>query len=148
MADTRYLKTEVESYIRSRLAGEFKVSFASRDVALRTGGIHEFDAVAADDSVIGAIKTAGGPTSSGGNPSGKIKDCEAELYCLTLVEASTKLLILTSPPFYRVLTNRLRDRLADGIQLKLIELPPAMQAEVERIQGRASGEVSPGATGR
>jgi len=142
MANTTYLKTTVEPFVRSALRAEFGVEFRSRVVTLLTGGSHEFDAVSDDGQVVAAIKSASGKTSGGKNPSGKIKDAEAELYYLTLVNARTRILVLTNQEFYGILQARLRGRLAAGLSLKLVGLPPEMTEEVRRIQREASAEVS------
>jgi len=142
MADTTYLKKVVEPYVREQLEKEFGIRFKSMILILTTGGTHEFDAVSNDLKIVGAIKTAGGRTVSQKNPSGKIKDAEAELYYLTIVQARIRMLILTSPEFYGILQNRLKGRLAPGLTLKLIQLPIEIQQEVAKIQQTASTEVS------
>jgi len=142
MADTTFLKKVVEPYVRKILAKEYAISFESKVLTLHSGGTHEFDAVSADLRIIGAIKTAGGKTATGRNPSGKIKDALAELYFLTLVSAPTRILILTSPAFYEIMNRFLRGRIAAGLDLKLIELPDDIQKEVKEIKRKASEEVS------
>lgn len=142
MADTRFLKHAVEPYVRKKLSEEFGSPFISRQVQLITGGSHEFDAVSEDGQIIAAIKTAGGKTATGKNPSGKINAALAELYFLSLVSAKRRLLILTTPPFYEILNNKLKGSLAPGLELKLILLPPKLQRRVSEIQTMASDEVS------
>lgn len=48
MANTRYLTTVVEDYVRKRLAVEFGLPFEKRTLPLRPGGCHEFDAVSSE----------------------------------------------------------------------------------------------------
>jgi hypothetical protein len=146
MADTRLMKQEVESYVRNYLSGKFGVPFAPRKVKLVTGGLHEFDAVSEDGRIVAAIKSAGGKTVGGKNPSGKIKAAIAELYFLTLVEAPKRFLILTSPAFLDILSRELEGRLAKGVDLKLVELPLTLQQKVSKVQAIASYEVSPTST--
>lgn len=141
MADTTYLKYAVEEYVRGRLAEEYGVPFASRILTLSTGGTHEFDAVSEDGAVVTSIKAAGGKTSGGRLPSGKVKSAVAELYYLCLVPAPTRMLVLVSREFHEILSRCLEGRLAPGIALKLIELPEEMQSEVDRIRRVASLEV-------
>ena len=109
---------------------------------LTTGGTHEFDAVSYDKKIVAAIKTAGGMTIRKKNPSGKIKDSLSELYFLTLVQAPKKMLFLTSAEFHGILSNFLKGRLAPGLELKSIQLPVEIQHQVEKIQQKASSEVS------
>ena len=143
MADTTFLKTVVEPHVRSVLQQEFGVSFEAQEVALSTGATQEFNAVSGDRSIVAAIKSASGRTAGGKIPSGKIKTAEAELYYLSLAQARTRLLVLTNPEFYEIMSKRLEGRLAPGISLRLVELPQEMQAKVSALQKVASKEVSP-----
>lgn len=145
MADTSYLRREVEDYVRRKLSEEFGVSFEPRIVKLSTGGTHEFDAVSENCRIVAAIKASGGRTATGRVPSGKIKSAEAELYYLSLAPVEKRLLVFTSREFYEIMIKRLEGRLAPGIELKLIRLSPELEQEVARIQAAASREVSPSA---
>lgn len=142
MADTSYLKKVVEPYVRNELAREYGVPFRPEKVRLVSGGFHGFDAVSKDGQIIAAIKSASGKTVRGKNPSGKIKDAVAELYFLTLVSATTRILVLTNPEFHSILLRELKGRLARGLSLKLIPLPEEIQQQVEKVQSLASQEVS------
>ncbi|MGD0153411.1 MAG: hypothetical protein ABSC17_06575 [Thermacetogeniaceae bacterium] len=141
MANTNYLKNAVETFIRNQLEQEYGVAFTARTLQLTTGGKHEFDAVSSDGHIVTAIKTASGKTARGKNPSGKIKDVEAELYYLLLIQAPIRQLILTSEEFYKIMVQRLKGRLANGIELRLIILPHDMQEQVTLIQQAASKEI-------
>jgi hypothetical protein len=59
MADTSYLRRQVEDYVCQKLSKEFGVSFRLCVVKLSTGGTHEFDAVSEDSRVVAAIKATG-----------------------------------------------------------------------------------------
>ena len=87
MANTRMLTTAVEEYVRTALHAEHRVPFTEQRLALVGGGLHEFDAVSTDGRIIAPIKSASGCTAGGRVPSGKIKDCVAELYFLSMVSA-------------------------------------------------------------
>lgn len=65
MANTRYLTTEVENYVRSHLARKYRMQFSKMVLPLTVGGRHEFDAVAADLSIVASIKATSGLTSGG-----------------------------------------------------------------------------------
>ena len=142
MADTTYRRYVVEPVVREFLSKEFGQEFDSRVITLATGGRHEFDAVSEDGETVAAIKTAGGRTARGRNPAGKINNAIAELYYLSLSEARRRMLVLTSPQFFDILDKHMEGRLAPGIELKLISLPPEIQQKVVDIQARASAEVS------
>jgi hypothetical protein len=143
MANTRYLRQEVEGYIRARLSEEFGQPFAAVFLTLRTGGRHEFDAVAADRTVVASVKSASGLTAGGRKPAGKIKDCIAELYYLSLVEAPTRRLVLTTPPFFELFVNATDGAVAEGIDVVCSPLPSKMQEQVDLVVREASREVSP-----
>lgn len=143
MANTRYLTTVVEEHVRAALAEHYGVPFGKRMLSLASGGQHEFDAVAEDGSLVASIKSASGRTAGGKNPSGKIKDCIAELYFLSLLSAPRRALLLTSPAFYELFLGAMRGKIAPGIEVVHLPLPSAVQAEVDEVQRRASAEVFP-----
>ena len=91
------------------------------------------------------MKSASGLTAGGKHPSGKVRDCIAELYFLSLVDAPTRLLILTTPAFYDIFKKVTVGAIANGIDIECVPLPAEMQKEVNRIVMDASMEVSPAA---
>ncbi len=140
MADTSYLKGDVEAFVRAHLEQRFGVPFSSRVLRLVTGGTHEFDAVSEHGTVIAGIKAASGRTSGGRMPAGKIKSAIAELYFLSLISAPRRMLVLTDPEFYQILTNRLDQRLAEGLEIELVELPSHIQRQVDKVRQASSWE--------
>jgi hypothetical protein len=144
MADTTYLRRVVETYVREQLAAEFGQPFSATVLPLRPGGRHEFDAVSEDQRIVASVKAASGLTAGGRNPSGKIKDCLAELYYLSLVQAPIRRLVLTTPAFFEIFTRAIVGAVASGIDVVCLPLPTEIQAEVDRVAAVASSEVSPG----
>ena len=145
MANTSYLRREVEKYVRAQLAQEFHQPFAAEFLRLVPGGRHEFDAVSADHNVIGSVKSASGLTSGGRIPSGKIKDCIAELYYLSLVEAPIRRLVLTTPSFFEIFVKTTHGAVAAGIEVVCLPLPEEIQKQVDLVVRVASREVAPAA---
>ncbi len=96
-----------------------------------------------DATVVASIKSASGKTSGGNVPSGKINDCLAELYYLSLVGAPTRFLVLTTPEFFEIFAKKTQGAVAEGIEIICIRLPPEMQAKVDAVKYQASQEVSP-----
>lgn len=143
MANTAYLRREVEKHVRGVLEARYGIPFTSQVLKLRTGGRHEFDATSVDRRIVVSVKTASGLTAGGKNPSGKVKDCLAELYYLSLVDAPERILVLTTPAFYAIFTKVTAGAVAEGIAIECIQLPAEIQAEVDRIVAAASREVSP-----
>ncbi|MGH8923857.1 MAG: hypothetical protein ACRDWA_04330 [Acidimicrobiia bacterium] len=80
MANTRYLTTVVETWVRSQLDERFGQPFPNRRLRLLTGREIKFDAVSADAAVVAAIKTSSGLTSGGNFPTGKVNSCIADLW--------------------------------------------------------------------
>ena len=143
MANTRFLTIDVEDYVRKVLTQRHGVGFKKKHLELVTGGTHEFDAVADDGSIIASIKSASGRTSGGRIPSGKIKDCVAELYFLSLVEIPTRILILTTPDFYEIFMRTVQGKVAPGVTISCEVLPDELQSRVQAVQLAASEEVRP-----
>lgn len=145
MADTSYLRREVENYVRARLAEEFGQPFKAEFLPLRSRGRHEFDAVASDRTVVASVKSASGLTAGGRIPSGKIKDCLAELYYLSLVDAPCRRLVLTTPGFFDIFMRAATGAIADGIEVVCVPLPADIQEKVDLVVREASREVTPAA---
>lgn len=142
MANTKFYKTDVEPHVRGILERDYGQRFHSRHLDLTTGGKHEFDAVSEDGTIVASIKSLSGKTSGGKRPAAKYYACLAELYYLSLVDAPTRLLVLTTPAWHEMFMRHIHKRLAPGLEVILIELPSAMQGEVDRIKALASGEMS------
>lgn len=143
MANTRYLTTEVEDFVRAHLALTHGVRFQKRFLMLKTGGMHEFDAVSEDDAIVASIKATSGKTAGGNLPQGKFNNAIAEIYYLSLVSAEVKLLVLTNPSFRALLERRMAGALPPEIKIDVVILPAVMQQKVDEVLSRASKEVSP-----
>jgi hypothetical protein len=143
VANTNYYKSHVEPYVRAQLERRYGVQFSSRTLALTTGGMHEFDAVSSDGSIVTSIKSLSARTRSNKRPAAKYLNCVAELYFLSLVDAPQRLLILTTPAWHAMFTSYIENRLHPGIAIELLELSPELQAEVDRVRDIASAEMAP-----
>jgi hypothetical protein len=144
VADTSYLRREVEKYVRHQLQAEFGQRFTAQYLPLVSGGQHEFDAVSEDRAVVVSVKAASGLTAGRRIPSGKIKDSLAELYYLSLVTAPTRQLVLTTPSFFDIFTRYTGGAIAPGLEVRCMPLPHDIQLEVDAVVAAASREVSPG----
>ena len=78
-------------------------------------------------------------------PSGKIKDCLAEVYYLSLIQAPIRRLVLTTPSFFSIFTRATQGAVAEGIAIVCIPLPAEMQLRVDEVVRIASQEVTPAA---
>lgn len=142
VANTSYLRYTVEPWVRERLGEKFGQQFSSEVLTLSPGGTHEFDAVSKDRSIIASIKANSSLTSGGKHPTGKVATCLNEIYYLTLVSASERMLVLTNPEFHDIFTRVTSGQIASGIGILLLPLPSEMQGEVDRVTRRASDEMS------
>lgn len=141
MANTRYLTTVVEEWVRNQLGEQFGQPFRKGKLQLVTGRDFEFDAVSADDTIVASIKTSSGTTSGGNLPNGKVNSCIADLWYLSLVEVPKRLLVLTNPRFYEIFTSRMRGAIPSDIDILALPLPADMQAEVDQVVRTASAEM-------
>lgn len=114
MADTSIYKRTVEPYVRAALEAIHGVKFESRVLNLTSGGTHEFDAVANDGSIVASIKSLSAKTKTGNNPDARYKNCIAEIYFLSLVEAPRRMLVLTTPQWHVMFTRYIKGRLVSG----------------------------------
>ena len=142
MANTRYLTTIVEAWIRDQLQLLHGQPFEKRTLQLASGRDFEFDAVSLDGSIVAAIKTSSGKTSGGNYPAGKVNSCIADLWYLHLVEAPRRMLVLTNPDFHQIFVRKMERAIPDGLEVHLLPLPPEMQAEVDGVVQLASAEMS------
>lgn len=142
MANTSALRYRVEPWVREQLAQRFGQTFSSQVLELVPRGRHEFDAVSEDRSVVVSIKTNSGLTSGGNFPNGKVNAVTAELYYLSLVEAPTRILLLTNPEFHTILLGHLKGAIAAGVEIELMPLPPDLQGVVDKAIAAASAEMT------
>jgi len=143
MANTELLKLEVEKFACAALREKYGVEFTKQRLQLITGGMHEFDAVSADRTIVTSIKSHSGLTSGGNIPAGKIHTAIAEVYFLSLVQAPKRQLILTTPEFFEILSRSLRGKIAPGVDIVLLPLSNELQTLVTEVQRKASLEMRP-----
>jgi len=141
MANTAALQEAIE-WVRSQLASEIGLSVERREVALTTGRHRRFNAVSADGRMVAMVMNSSGATSGGKKPVGKIRGALAELYYLSLVDAPTRLLVVTNPGFHLYLQRELEGALAPGIEVRYVPLPADLAGRVAGVTSEASDEMS------
>ena len=141
MAKTTFLKVEVENWIRKHLFELHGQPFRSALLKLQPGGNHEFDAVSEDDQIVCSIKTSSGLTSGGNIPQGKLTSCITEIYYLNLIQAQSSQLILTNEEFFRIFQKTTEGKIAEGVVITHLGLPPQMQLKVDEVIRKASDEM-------
>jgi hypothetical protein len=146
MAKTTELR-EVEKFVRKELEKNYPGHiFTEKELPLRKRksgeyAKHRFDAVSEDGKIVASIKSHSWLTSGGKLPSGKIGQIYQSLYLLSLVDAKTKLLILTDKETYEGFTAMSDGKIADGIYTKLYPLPPKIRLLVDKVRQKASEEM-------
>jgi len=122
--------------------GRFIRKELGKDYPGHTFADHRFDAVSEDNSIIASIKSHSWLTSGGNLPSGKIGQIYQALYFLSLVDAKTKLLILTDREAYEGFLRESDGKVADGIEIKFYLLSPELQVLVTEVHQKASRGMS------
>jgi hypothetical protein len=149
MAKTTELR-EVELFIRKELAKDYPGhTFTEKALPLRkkrdhTYAVHRFDAVSEDNTIVASIKSHSWLTSGGKSPAGKIGQIYQSLYLLSLIDAKTKLLILTDREAYEGFLIVSDGKVAEDIRIKLCQLSPELELDVRKVHQRASQEMSRG----
>lgn len=147
MAKTTGLR-DVERFVREKLQKDYPGhTFAEKSLPLRkkkdgTYAVHRFDAVSEDNSIVASIKSHSWLTSGGKLPSGKIGQIYQSLYFLSLVDAKTKLLILTQREAYQGFLTVSDGKVAEDIEVRLCPLSPELQKLVDNVHHKASQEMS------
>lgn len=149
MAKTTELR-EVERFIRKELAEDYPGhTFTEKTLPLRkkrdgTYAVHKFDAVSEDNTIVASIKSHSWLTSGGNLPFGKIGQIYQSLHFLSLVDAKTKLLILTDREAYEGFLRVSDGKVAEGIEIKFYPLSLELQLRVKKVRQKASQEMSRG----
>ena len=94
--------------------------------------------------MVASVKSASGLTSGGRIPRGKIKDCIAELYYLSLIEAPVRRLVLTTPGFFNIFMKKTAGAVDRGHHDRLPSPPrQTSRQQVDEVVREASREVTP-----
>lgn len=148
MADTTAYRVAEEWVRDNGLPNQFGQPFQKQRLRVGTKrdgstAVHEFDAVSSDGTVVASVKATSGRTAGNKNPSGKIKDAYAELHFLGLVDAPSRILVLTDRDFYELFSRESDGKRPPGVELLHVNLPSDIQRRVEIAKRAASDEVSP-----
>lgn len=138
-----HIQKKCEAWIvTSWLPNKYGRPFAARQLKMQGRGHFEFDAVSEDGAIVGNVSTATSTTYRGSVASGKKSKVRADCLMLSLVQARTKLLILTEPCMAEFCTREQQQgRLPLDIQIIHVELPSNLKAELLGARAIASKEV-------
>lgn len=141
MANTNLLK-DIEHYVRHWCSKKYGIEFETneKEIQLVTGGIHRFDVVAKDGSVIAGVKTST-LRENGRVGVGTIKSTFTELYFLSLVKANKRLMILTDQGYYTHFRKVSNAKVAEGIEIIYCPLPEEIERNIAIIHKNCREEI-------
>ncbi len=105
-----------------------------------TGGIHRFDVVAKDGSVIAGIKTSA-LRENGRVSAGVIKSTFTELYFLSLIRATKRLMILTDKGYCAYFRKISNGKVADGIEIIYCPLSKEAKENISAVHNNCRKEI-------
>jgi hypothetical protein len=141
MVDTR-VQLEVEDWVRRNwMQSQFGIRFSRERLRLRSGGVFDFDAVSADQSIVATISTSASLTSGKKHGVGKMLKLRSDMLFLTMVEAKRRLVILTE----REMCDRCEKEAAGGrvppeIEFACATIPNELRERLVAARQKASGE--------
>lgn len=144
MADSR-IQLEIENWVRTYwLPEKHGQKFTPSRLALSTGGKFDFDAVSADGSIVANISTSSALTARNKPGVAKIQKLRADMLFLLMVEAKTRLIILTEIDMYdRCLREKAAGRIPHQIEFVHAEIPDDLKNRLLAAKQIASQEVTP-----
>jgi len=144
MAETK-TQLEIEDWIRREwLSGKFRQRFIKDTVRLTSGGVFEFDAVSADESIVTCISTSGLTTSGGKPGSGKKHKIRSDLFFLLLTPNSKqRLMVFTEQDMHEFwLKEQKNGRVPRDIQFLIAAIPMELREKLSRAKAKSAEEVS------
>lgn len=149
MADTR-CQLECEDWVRQVwMPTEFAQPFFRERVRLRSGGVFDFDAVSADQSIVATISTSNATTSSGKNAVGKLMKLRSDMLFLLLAAPKRALMVLTEKDMYDAMQKeRAGGRVPPEIEFYCASLPAELAERLRSAKVASAVEVSPATRSR
>lgn len=151
MADTSAQKRAELWVVRHFLPKQFNgLSFEEQRVPLIWSGNFAFDAVSADQSVVGLVSTSAAKTVSGKQATAKIQKLKCDtLYLTNIAVPCQKFLVFSEMSMLDHFHKDVKaGRFPKNIELLHAELPPEILTEVNAARLEAQREVSQSASNR
>ncbi|MGA2063740.1 MAG: hypothetical protein ABSG86_02165 [Thermoguttaceae bacterium] len=142
MADTR-VQLEVEDWVRLHwMPAQYGTKFSRERLALRSGGVFDFDAVSEDHSIVATISTSGSKTSGGKYAVGKMLKLPSDMLFLTLVKnAQKRIIVLTEQDMCDQCNKEAAGgRVPPEIQFVCACIPDDLRARLVVARQKASSE--------
>ena len=143
MADTTFIKREIEPYVRERLSKEFAGhKFEERPLPLSlAGGMHKFDAVSEDKTIVGNILSNRPFTRTGRENTGGVKKVLNDFHLLSLLPQSIQPILVFTDGDFCVLARKRSKRFGqERIRMLVCPLPDHLQAKLTKVLNTASQE--------
>jgi hypothetical protein len=126
------------------MSAVFGQPFYRERVQLTSGGVFDFDAVNADQTIIASISTSGSRTASGNFATGKMMKLRSDMLYLLMTKAARRLVILCETDMYERCQRELAaGRLPTEIEFLHAPLPDALAERLFAAKQIGSNEVSP-----
>ena len=136
---------DCEEWVREEwMAQRFGQRFRRAHLPLPSGGVHSFDAVSVDGSIVAVISTSNARTAKGRNAVGKVNKIRSDLYFLHLAKPRRPLVILTEQDMYeRCRADQRRGLIHKEIELMLARLPENLACRLREAKEKPPAEMTP-----
>ena len=143
MADTR-TQVEVEDWVRRVwMRKKYGQSFSRERLKLSAGGVFDFDAVSADETIAAVISTSGARTASGKNAVGKLLKIRSDMFFLLMADVERRVVVLTEKDMYDQCKKEVAGgRVPKQIDFEHAQIPEDLAARLRSARETASLEVS------
>ncbi len=136
MANTQYIKTSVEPYIRSWLSMRCgNIDLLEEDSKLSTGGYHKFDAVSGNRFIVAAFVCNRAKTATGKENTGGVRKTLNDLQFLNLLAgtATKRFLVFTDKDFLKLIQKRGKRVGTKEITFLYCKLPQKLAIGLENV---------------
>ncbi len=143
MANTQYIKTWVEPYIRSWLSKRCgNIQLLEEDSRLSTGMYHKFDAVSENRLIVAAFVSNRATTATGNENTGGVRKALNDLQYLNLLDvtATKRFLVFTDKDFLRLIRKRGKRVGTKGIRFLHCKLPQKLAIGLDNVLNTSSEE--------
>ena len=143
MADTTFIKREIEPYVREWLSKEFRGhKFDEKRILIHpSGGMHSFDAVSEDETIVGNILSNRAYTRTRRENTGGVRKALNDIQRLSLLPQSVQpVLVFTDGDFHDLVRRRSAGLRQSRIRMLVCPLGDHLQAELTKVLNAASQE--------
>lgn len=136
MADTQFIKNEIEPYMCEWLRTHYPNSRFKERLVHLVDGSFKFDAVSEDESVVALFMCNRPRTSSGNENSGAVKKALNDIHYLQLLprpKTVRRLVVFTDAGFRDLILRRSKRLGTNGIDFHYCQLPSGLQKRLNEI---------------